>query len=100
MVNTRNQELNARERTFPLKGYKDKQRDSLEQLQTVTKCSYSEAPQRKSRYYSTRLSEDQNLKEMWKTLNKILPKKTKTAAEIENLSAAKFNQYFTAIAGS
>ena len=54
----------------------------------------------KSRYYSTRLSEDQNSKEMWKTLNKILPKKPKTAAEIENLSATKFNQYFTTIAGS
>ena len=33
----------------------------------------------KRRYYSTRLSEDQNSKEMWKTLNKILPKKPKTA---------------------
>ena len=54
----------------------------------------------KRRYYSTRLSEDQNSKEMWKTLNKILPKKPKTAAEIENLSATKFNQYFTTIAGS
>ena len=54
----------------------------------------------KSRYYSTRLSEDQNSKEMWKTLNKILPKKPKTAAEIESLSATKFNQYFTTIAGS
>ena len=54
----------------------------------------------KIRYYSTRLSEDQNSKEMWKTLNKILPKKPKTAAEIENLSATKFNQYFTTIAGS
>ena len=43
----------------------------------------------KSRYYSTRLSEDQNSKEMWKTLKKILPKKPKTAAEIENLSATK-----------
>ena len=54
----------------------------------------------KRRYYSTRLSEDQNSKEMWKTLNKILPKKPKTAAEIENLSATNFNQYFTTIAGS
>ena len=45
-------------------------------------------------------SEDQNSKEMWKTLNKILPKKPKTAAEIENLSATQFNQYFTTIAGS
>ena len=54
----------------------------------------------KRRYYSTRLSEDQNSKIMWKTLNKILPKKPKTAAEIENLSATKFNQYFTTIAGS
>ena len=37
---------------------------------------------------------------MWKTLNKILPKKPKTAVEIENFSATKFNQYFTTIAGS
>ena len=37
---------------------------------------------------------------MWKILNKIMPKKPKTAAEIENLSATKCNQYFTTIAGS
>ena len=55
----------------------NKARDSLEQLQTVTKCSYSELRKEKRRYYSTRLSEDQNSKEMWKTLNKILPKNQK-----------------------
>ena len=57
------------------KGYKDKQTDSLEQLQTATKCSYSEAPQRKSRFYFTRLSEDQNSRNVENTKQDIAEKK-------------------------
>ena len=36
---------------------------------------------------------------MWKTLNEILPKKKKTQASRDSLTAAKFNQFFTSIAG-
>ena len=56
----------------------------------------------KSSYYTTQLSEEQNSKEMWKTLNEILPKKKKKentgASNCDGLTATKFNEFFTTIA--
>ena len=54
----------------------------------------------KCNYYSNKLSGDQNSKEMWKTLNNILPeeKKCATNSSPPNLSAIKFNKFFTPIA--
>lgn len=37
---------------------------------------------------------------MWKTLSQILPRKSKTTNETENLSATNFNNFFTTIASS
>ena len=37
---------------------------------------------------------------MWKTLGQILPRKSKTSNETENLSATSLNKFFTTIAGS
>ena len=54
----------------------------------------------KNKYYSTRLSEEHDSKEMWKTLSQILPRKSKTTNETENLSATNFNNFFTTIASS
>ena len=55
----------------------------------------------KCNFYSTKLSNDQNLKEKWKTLNDILPKKNKTTlGASEKLLATKFNKFFTTIAES
>lgn len=54
----------------------------------------------KCNYYSNKLSDDQNSKEMWKTLNNILPneKKCTTKSSPSNLSATRFNEFFTSIA--
>ena len=50
-------------------------------------------------YYSTQLSNDQSSKEMWRTLNKILPKQKKSApGGSETMSATNFNKFFTSIA--
>ena len=55
----------------------------------------------KCNYYSTKLSNDQNPKKMWKTLNDILPKKNKTTPEAsKKLSTTKFNNFFATIAES
>ena len=50
-------------------------------------------------FYSTKLSNDQNPEEMWKTLNEVLPEKNNTALGVsEKLSATKFNKFFKTIA--
>ena len=50
-------------------------------------------------FYSTKLSHDLNPKEMWKTLNEVLPKNNNTALGASTeLSATKFNKFFTTIA--
>ena len=47
------------------------------------------------------MSNDQNPKEMWKTLHDILPQKNKTTpGASEKLSATKVNKFFTTIAES
>ncbi|PFX14422.1 putative RNA-directed DNA polymerase from transposon BS [Stylophora pistillata] len=54
----------------------------------------------KSDYYSSRLTETQDPKTMWRTLKKIMPdKKTADASKNSSLSASKFNHLFTSIAG-
>lgn len=54
----------------------------------------------KSDYYSSRLTETQDPKTMWKTLKEIMPnKKTADASKTSSLSASKFNHFFTSIAG-
>lgn len=52
----------------------------------------------KSNHYSKRLSDDQDPKDMWKTLNEIIPKKPKSTGTSENLTANNFNKFFTSIA--
>jgi len=50
-------------------------------------------------YYSSQLSNDQSSKEMWRTLNKILPKQKKSASGgSETMSATNFNKFFSSIA--
>ena len=50
-------------------------------------------------YYSTQLSGDQSSKEMWRTLNKILPKQKKSASGgSETMTATNFNKFFSSIA--
>ena len=54
----------------------------------------------KSDYYSSRLTETQDPKTMWKILKEIMPnKKTAVAPKTGSLSALKFNHFFTSIAG-
>ena len=54
----------------------------------------------KSDYYSSRLTETQDPKTMWKILKEIMPnKKTTDALRTGSLSALKFNHFFTSIAG-
>ena len=54
----------------------------------------------KSDYSSSRLTETQDPKTMWKTLKEIMPnKKTADALKTGSLSALKFNHFFTSIAG-
>ena len=55
------------------------------------KCNY---------LYSNELSGEQNSKEMWKTLNNILPKEKKceTSSSPSNVSATKFHEFFSSIA--
>ena len=54
----------------------------------------------KCNYYSTELLRDQNSKEMWKTLNNIVPKgkKCSNSSGPSNLSATEFNEFFSSIA--
>ena len=49
----------------------------------------------KNKYYSTCLSDEQDLKEMFKTVNQIQPGKSKTTNKTENLSATNLNEFFT-----
>ena len=50
-------------------------------------------------YYSSQLSNDQSSKEMWRTVNKILPKQKKSASGgSETMSAMNFNKFFSSIA--
>ena len=50
----------------------------------------------KSVYYTTQLVTDKSSKDMWRTLNKILPKKNTTETiKSTNLTAGGFNNYFS-----
>jgi exonuclease III len=52
----------------------------------------------KSIYYSSQLTGKQDSKQMWSTLNDLLPKKKNTTStRYQNLTATAFNQYFTQI---
>ena len=53
----------------------------------------------KGKYYSSQLSGNQTPKDMWRTLNQILPKGNKVNTGIsKSLSATKFNDFFVSIA--
>ena len=52
----------------------------------------------KNKCCSTCLSDEQDLKEMFKTVNQIQPGKSKTTNKTENLSATNLNEFFTTIA--
>ena len=53
----------------------------------------------KSNYYSNQLAEEKDSKEMWRTLHKIVPKKTKTVPPSgDGLTASCLNGFFTSIA--
>ena len=56
----------------------------------------------KASYYSKQLCDKQNSRELWKTLNAILPNKKQHAATnalaFENLTATSFNEFFTSVA--
>ena len=53
----------------------------------------------KASYYSKQLCDRQDSRELWKTLNEILPNKKQHAATnalaFENLTATSFNEFFT-----
>ena len=51
----------------------------------------------KSSYYTTKLSEHNDPKEMWQTLNSIIPKKSKSSSTTANHTASDFNDFFTSI---
>ena len=65
-------------------------------------CNAVDTKMRKEKcnYYSNELSGDQNSKEMWKTLNNVLPNEKKCAisSSPSNLSATKYNEFFSLIA--
>ena len=52
----------------------------------------------KSSYYTTKLSEHHDPKEMWQTLNSIIPKKSKSSSTTGNHTASNFIVVFTLIA--
>lgn len=54
----------------------------------------------KSNYYSNKLSESDDSKEMWCTLNSIIPRKSKSSPSStnDNRTASGFNQFFTSVA--
>ena len=53
----------------------------------------------KSNYYSNQLAEEKDSKEMWRTLHKIVPKKTKTVPPSgDGLTASCLNGFFTSFA--
>ena len=53
----------------------------------------------KSNYYSNQLAEEKDSKEMWRTLHKIVPKKTKTVPPSgDGLTASCLNGFFTSVA--
>ena len=56
----------------------------------------------KSNYYSSKLTGKQDSKQLWGTLNDLLPKgeRNTTSTRYQNLTANTFNQYFTQIAGT
>lgn len=53
-------------------------------------------------YYSKKLCEKQDSRELWKTLNELLPNKkqhaTTNASAYENLTASSFNEFFSSVA--
>ena len=53
----------------------------------------------KSNYYANQLAEEKDSKEMWRTLHKIVPKKTKTVPPSgDGLTASCLNGFFTSVA--
>ena len=56
----------------------------------------------KASYYSKQLCDKQDSRELWKTLNEILPNKKQhtatNALAFENLTATSFNEFFTPVA--
>ena len=56
----------------------------------------------KASYYSKQLCDKQDSRELWKTLNEILPNKKQhtatNALAFENLTATSFNEFFTTVA--
>ena len=56
----------------------------------------------KASYYSKQLCDKQDSRELWKTLNEILPNKKQhtatNALAFENLTATSFNKFFTTVA--
>ena len=56
----------------------------------------------KSNYYSSKLTGKQDSKQLWRTLNDLLPKgkRNTTSTPYLNLTANTFNQYFTQIAST
>ena len=56
----------------------------------------------KANYYSKQLSEKQDSRKLWKTLNELLPNKKQHAAAnapaAEKLTATSFNEFFTSVA--
>ena len=56
----------------------------------------------KSNYYSSKLTGQQDSKQLWRTLNDLLPKRKRNTISTPylNLTANTFNQYFTQIAST
>ena len=55
----------------------------------------------KASYYSNQLCEKQDSRQLWKTLNELIPNKkqhkTANAPASENLTATSFNEFFTSV---
>ena len=86
------------ERNLQHKGYQNREihKSNYKRLRNTINTKMKKA---KCDYYSTKLSNELNPKEMWKTLNEVLPKKNNTAlGASKELSATKFNKFFTTIA--
>ena len=54
----------------------------------------------KSKHYTDKLSNENDSKSMWKTLNQVLPKTAKSTTPVSSLTADKFNKFFTSIAAN
>lgn len=83
------------------KAVKTNDESSWSKYKKLRNAATTKLRKEKSNYYSAQLTGKQDSKQMWKTLNDILPKKSKsTFTRYFNLTAMKFNQFFTQIAGT